>query len=123
MKHARYLVFIVIVLAFSGCTGSCDRDLSESKYMGEQRIPQLGVRCNLRISWRDGNLHYVFRVNPDGTSDKFLKAMGKPYSLPVFTFDLYDKDGFNLLSVTAKETTRIVNDKGEPNNLVLNCTE
>jgi hypothetical protein len=120
MKYARYLIFVMIVFSLVGCTRNSDRQLSEPKYMSEQTIPQLSVRCNLRISWRDGNLHYVFTVNSDGTSDKFLKAMEKPYSLPVFTFNLYDKHAFNLLSVTAKETTRIVNDRGEPNNLVEN---
>jgi len=120
MKYARYLVFVLIVFAISGCNRNSDLHLSEPKNMIEQTIPQLGVRCNLRISWRDGNLHYVFTVNPNGTNDKFIKAMEKPYLLPVFTFNLYDKHAFNLLSITAKETTRIVNDKGDPYGLVEN---
>lgn len=120
MKYTRYFVFVLIIFTLWGCNRTDARHLSEPKDMTEKRIPQLGVRCNLRISWRDGNLHYVFAVNPDGPSDKFLKAMENPYSLPIFTFNLYDKHAFNLISVTAKETTRVVNDKGEPYNLIEN---
>ena len=120
MQFTRYFVLLLLVFMGLGCNRNSNQNLSEPKDMIERTIPQLGVRCNLRISWRDGNLHYIFVVNPDGTSDKFIKAMEQPYLLPEFTFNLYDKHAFNLLRVTAKKTTRVVNEKGAPNNLLEN---
>lgn len=78
----------------------------------------------MKTNWRDGKLYFVFQVAP--YSDRLDSAYGNAASSAQFFIRLYDKDGFEMITVPVllSEMVQIHGDegKGKISNLIVNTT-
>ncbi len=103
-----------------------DSDLAKAKYLGSEEIPQVGAKCVLTTSWREGRLYYIFRASPllnpkeslenkpqefidkVMASKRFISSLQLRYGYPTFTVKLKDQGGFEIVSIVMAQPTQIV---------------
>jgi hypothetical protein len=138
----RILFLSILLLSISACDklqkmyeSRNDDELAKNKYMLCQEIPQIGAVCNLRTSWREGKLYYIFTaaplIDPQESFDNkpsdfidkaiasrsFARSLGYVFGRPTFTAKLVDKAGFEILSIEMIDTLRIVDETNKATSL------
>lgn len=101
-----------------------DDKLAEVKYWPVIPLPQVGAKCSMATSWREGRIYYVFEAAPLMDSKypegKYAGAwfsyslLKRDIRLPIFTLSLMDKAGFEIMSIEMNDISRLVNNKNEP---------
>lgn len=94
--------------------------LAEVKYWTIKLVPQIGVKCTMSTSWREGRIYYIFEaesmvIDYKHRTEAEYRAMWFRYN--VFKGDirlnarLIDQAGFEILSIEMNEILQVVNDK------------
>jgi len=109
-----------------------DASLAKARYWPQKSIPQIGAKCRLSTSWREGKLYFIFEAEPlvdpnESFENKSAPQIGETfrsklfahsldfgYGLPIFTAKLTDKAGFEIISIEMTETSRIVDNDNKP---------
>ena len=107
-------------------TTSSKSDSTETNHVvtwRAQQNKQLGdLKIEMKTNWRDGKLYYIFQVSPfAGRIDSELQ---KSPSYARFIVRLYDRDGFELLTIpiNLSDMVKKVDDTGKAASLDVNTT-
>lgn len=110
-----------------------DDQLAKAKRWSTHHLPQIGVKCNLSTSWREGKMYYIFNAEPLIDPKEALNTESKPEEyvrkanqsrsfahsleygsgLPSFTLRLTDNEGFQIMLLEMNEISRIVDNEGK----------
>jgi hypothetical protein len=99
-----------------------DGKLAEAKHWPDADVPQIGAKCTMSTSWREGVMYYIFNAKPminsnNSSEDKtqeFSRAIVLNFGLPKFKAIFFDKAGFEIISIDMNEMSRIVDVNGKP---------